>query len=52
MRRKLENFALFTVASIIMAFTAFGALGVNPGVAHHSKDCGSTQNLDIQCAKH
>ena len=52
MRKKLEDFALFTAASIIMAVTAFGALGINPGEAHHSKDCGSTQSLDARCAKH
>jgi hypothetical protein len=52
MRKNLENFALFTVASLIAAVTAFGALGINPGEAHHSKDCESTQSLDAACARH
>lgn len=52
MRKKLEDFAVFTAASIIMTFTAFGALGVNSGEAHHSKDCGSTQSLDVTCVRH
>jgi len=52
MRKKLEDFALFTAASIIMAVTAFGALGINPGEAHHSKNCESTQSLDAACTRH
>ncbi len=52
MHKNLENFAVFTLASIITAITAFGALGINPGEAHHSKDCESTQSLDAKCARH
>jgi len=52
MTKKLQDFALFTVASTIMAITAFGALGLDPSEAHHSKSCESTQSLDVKCSKH